>query len=247
MKRFANSLLGLSLLISGFLLSYALENLRQEISAFLIISGILVFIRQLVDTVSLNLSGQINDIDTAIGSLSKGLEFSKTGITNLYESRNQAISRVPKLLIQTNNRFDLAGIMLSSLLRSQDFEDEVLRAADRGVRIRVLLLDPKSVYLELQTKIEGIDSQSFRGRLEFSISKWQKLQKKAGKQNFDLKLFDFPQFSFLLLSDTKVVLTLNAFHGKTSRQPTLEIGTEGGNFYKTLLRHYEWMWMRSKI
>jgi hypothetical protein len=160
------------------------------------------------------------------------------GIVNVYWNPGEASEEAIKLIHETRSRLDLSGISLSSLLFDLRIEDAIRKALERGVRLRILLLNPESGLIDHYAEREGLRPDLLQKEINRSISILFRLS--SSDKNTCLGLFDGPAALSIISTDTAVIIKpyLSTGHGRSSAQ----IKINAGPLCKEINEGFEELW-----
>ena len=120
-----------------------------------------------------------------------------SGIEQIFRSEGEIIKRLPRLLEGTQFRLDI--LRVNSLFWDIELQRSAARALQRGVKFRVLLVDPESPLLDYYASQEKRDSLSLFSELRQEEERWRELEATIG--NIELRLHKGLVSMSLLLAD----------------------------------------------
>lgn len=193
-------------------------------------------------------------------------QFEKAKISQIYVDRQEAQKRFIELVNNKNvTSIDILGISLREFLTEQGkmrivwehikvrLEEERDISFDKKLKVRLLLLDPKSSEGNFRYKIEKPTDKEFnsdirQGALEIENVKTLIFEGKEAKEIFQARFYEHCPFSFILLTNTTSFIEQYFYHKPVGRSkykaesfPLIEYGFESSKY--NLINHtFDTMW-----
>jgi hypothetical protein len=124
-----------------------------------------------------------------------------------------------------------------------DFEEATIMALHRGVKFRVLLLDPDSTMVRVLSRGKA-KAGTLATELRSSIQSWRKIQSRSGMDLLAIGLYDgLP--SFVMVGDDRLYVASYLDSDMVEASPCLEIAA-GVEIFQTYRFHFDRIWSSSK-
>lgn len=173
---------------------------------------------------------------------------SSSGVERVYENQSKVLVDYASIIKQTKYHVDILGITLISFLWSPDFESSTINALNKGVKFRVLILNPTSGTIKFLSGQEKRAVESFNAELKRSIQGWQELQNKApSKGAIEIRTYDDVTSSFLMITDDRLFFAPYLHSVSILASPCFEVKAKAGTIYQAYKYHFETMWMQSSM
>lgn len=247
--------LGTIVFYSSSRLSYAdreLTSVFQLFGSTLVISGAVLFIAllielRLIDHIDSTIHSQHRELEATLENLLTSYSsVSSLGVERVHWSQGEAISALPSLLSDTSSRFDILGISLLGFFRDPAVQKELAGAINRGVKVRVLLLDPSGELLSYYASQEGCRDDFLRLEIERSIGFLKNISSPAESQFKSIELRFFQGFTSIamLAGESSAIIELLLHRRSNSSPPQIQI--RRGTLYRDILQNFEELWETSK-
>lgn len=224
LERNAYLITSAALIVFGIIMQFARAEFLMNVGISLIASGI-------VGVMSL----YIVYVRKRIGSVKD--KFFDWGFEDIFPNRSD--NRVYKRLIDDcHKNLDIQAETLSRFY--SDFKEELKTLDGRGVKIRLLLLDPESRLCEMREKEE---ESSERINLSDRIKDQTREYFKLGLKNLQLKWYDCTPSVNYFRVDGKAFFGAY-FVGEVSRNSLTFLGKVGSRAVRWYSRHFEAVWER---
>ena len=128
-----------------------------------------------------------------------------SGLERVAENESLVLAEYPKIVGQTTQEIELAGLLVPRLIRTPDFEAATLTALARGVSVRVLLSDPaSSLFRDVETEPHG-DRAFLCRELKSGITTLERMVASDLSGRLELRLSWEPLPSLMLIEDRQRV------------------------------------------
>lgn len=200
------------------------------------------FLRQwdiLSNEIHMSESNITNQVEAMKSTTSSGME-------RVYENQSKLLFEYPSIIRETRERVDILGITLISFLWNINFEGPTVEALRRGVRFRLLVLDPDSPVVGFLVKQEQRSYKTFREEFRRSIHVWQKFQKEGLEPGrLQIRIYNDIPISFLMITDERLFFSPYAQARSHLGTPCIEVRVKTGPIYQAYSDHFETLWMQS--
>jgi hypothetical protein len=168
-------------------------------------------------------------------------------IVKLYENQSKLNHDLPKIFDETNERINIVGLTLVSFVWNSDLKSSLKKALDRGVKVRVLMLNHNSQALDFIATQEGRNSESYFSELRKSMSMWQDISNTNSNANnaIEVRLYDQLPIPFMLFSDDRLFYRALFQSAGGYLSPCLEIKGKSGAIYRACEYEFMKLWENS--
>ncbi len=215
-------------------------NILSNIAIAFLISGIVGYVFQFVG------SDLIEKVENTLANEIEGTKSTLlSGIEKVYDSPSQALADYSSIVERTKDRVEILSATSTPFFWSPDFERATINALKRGVKFRILLLDPKAKSLNLLSRQEGQDSEDFSAELRLTLRRWRDLEKKARNftrpESIEVRTYDELPSTFLLMTDDVLFFAPYLYSSYRISSPCIQIKSSG-SIAHSLKEHFNSMW-----
>jgi hypothetical protein len=238
--------IGVALLVITPLLASALRTtlvttITSDLALALIVTSFVSFIFD--HHVERDLLRSVGDAVTKEIEGSRSLTAS--GITKVYENPSRALASYPELVHRSRHHIEILTAVSAPFFWNPDFESATLYALQRGVRLRVLLLEPNASVLKLLSRQEGRSADDYSDELRLTLRKWRELEDTAKRRKLtgaiEVRTYDDLPTAFFFIVDDLMFFAPYLHSSYRMSTPCIEATTNGflSNSFKD---HFESMW-----
>jgi hypothetical protein len=168
-----------------------------------------------------------------------------SGIEKVYDSPSQALTDYSTIVDNTKAHIEILSATSTPFFWSPDFERATLNALRRGVKFRVLLLDPNAKSLNLLSRQEGQEAEDLSAELKLTLRRWRDLEKRGqnpnGLESIEVRIYDDLPSTFLLMTDDVLFFAPYLHSSYRISSPCLQIKSSG-SIARSLREHFKSMW-----
>lgn len=149
-----------------------------------------------------------------------------------------------EILQGTNGVFDMMGVALSSWRKTKDFAKLVIRKAEEGCQIRVMLMHPENPILKNLTYLYGMSYQNVIHDIEQNFNFYKDISQKS--KNIEVRQIrqGIPHF-FLTRNDHHAVIILYLSSQTWGAGPLWRCNSDS-KLYGVVKQEFETLWELSK-
>ena len=179
-----------------------------------------------------------------------------SGLTAIISSK--AMIDLPALIDQTLARLWFAGYSQRILFSNSDVRQALLRAVERGVDLRILIVDPESHAAQARGLSDAYGSpqelvSDIRETMEAFDLFSDELRTRSGgsarPETSELRLFQSIVSSSFFITDNTCLCSLYSSNLTGGAGPTFVLKSPDGNvnnYFRALLREFQGTWLKSK-
>jgi hypothetical protein len=164
----------------------------------------------------------------------------------IYENRSIFLDKCSFIINNANRNIDILGIDLLEFAWKSDVRSDTIHSLEKGVKIRILIMDPFYSYLPQKET-----NESFMKNQEEAVKRWLNYRKSMGNRFdnlFQIRIYNDIVNSFLMIVDNRLVFSPYLRLSAYQPSPYLEVEQGEKNFliieaYKS---HFETIWTESK-
>lgn len=238
----------LSVLLGIILIIFSIMQYHVSIYLLLIIIGSILTVTGIVAGIlTYRLSRLLNEQETLRAVITDSIEAEKStslsGVKRVHRNQSKVLVNYESIIRQTKDHVDILGTTLTSILRNPDFESSTFDALNRGIRFRVLILDPRSVAVNFQSRQEDRTIESVKIEIESSIQNWRKFQEKVSSSHaLEIRTYDDIPSSFLMITDMRVFFSPYLYSISLRNSPCFEVIANAGPLYEAYRYHFKKIW-----
>jgi len=223
-----------------------LEAILNEVAvAMLIVATISAFFEASMSRQSRQISEEqtilANQIRSDISEAKSIITVASSGIEQVFRSEGEINRRLPLLFNNAHYRVDI--LRITSYLWDPDLQKSLLGALQRGVKVRVVQIDPDSPLLEYYADQERRDNIGLLSELNRAIDRWRDLAAQQGQLEFRL-------YSGLIVMSLMIVdetMFIAPYLGSKTAMGAPQIQLSGGPLFRVYQDYFDGCWSRAKL
>lgn len=241
-------------IIGGLIISFLTLSVGRHLEPFLLIISLSLttggFLVLLVNHLEKKRTGALESLfhqeqkytrDVVLSSIS----LTASGVHRYFENISKLLLDIDSVIDETRYTIDIAGISLDAFIKFERFKNAMINAAQKGVRFRVLLLDPKLPASEMPNHKHTMNHVNLSvTQLENEVKHWIKLQKNVPKKLLTVHLYKGMPTSFLLIADD-ILFFSPLLSSNMPYSPCFEVRRKPGPIYEAFKKHFEELWRSS--
>lgn len=166
------------------------------------------------------------------------VSISSAGIEYAFRTEGEALKQIPLIIARASSSIDILRITFPSLLWDLDLQGSIENALQRGLKMRVLLLNPQSTLIPFYARQEKRENFTLVAELHRSIDRWEGLRVKY--RNFELRLHDFIFTASMVVADDLMIVGPYLYTNNAMGSPQLQ--ARSGPLFHSYMNHFESCW-----
>ncbi len=180
---------------------------------------------------------------------------SSSGIERIYNNQGELMENYIKIVNEARYGIDILGASFMPFFWYPNFESATLNAIRKGVRFRVLVMDPSSNWSEYLSQREKRSNASLLAELERSLNLWKELkciiENETTKSNdygsIEIRTYRELAFIFLMIVDDTIFFAPYLDSASFLDSPWIEISSKKGAIHQSYKRFFDNIWHDTSI
>lgn len=231
------------------------KTLAKEISFLLVTTIIGVVLSYVLDRIVANIyvsifSGVllISTVFVIYGIRKAKVLSNILGITNIYTNHDKA-PKIYEIIKSAQTSIDFVGISLRTVFETEGVERLLIEKAEASIKLRFLILNPDSPYVEKKAKDEGDAPEVWKHDIQSSLSRLKEIQGRVRSGvRIEIALYDsMPNWRCVFVDD-KIVFASFYPHGKRGKAaPVLVITKTSNSLYVPFHTDFTALWITGEF